>query len=119
MEAQDQVKEKDQKLLELETNVIDANTEVAKLKDEKKAVEEEFKVKSELNDGLIDEKNELEENLAKVNATMQKMFKERSVMKDIIDKLEHPNSQDDDLVSNETESDLGKKLSEKTKELKA
>ena len=40
-------------------------------------------------------------------------------MKDIIDKLEHPNSQDDDLVSNETESDLGKKLSEKTKELKA
>ena len=66
MEAQDQVKEKDQKLLELETNVIDAITEVAKLKDEKKAVEEEIKVKNEWNDGLIDEKNKLEDNLAKL-----------------------------------------------------
>ena len=80
------VKEKEQKTLEVETSLIDANTEMEKLKDVSNKFEEEIKLKNEQNELLIGEQNKLEENLARNNGILQKMFQERTAMNNVIEK---------------------------------
>ena len=98
----------------METNMIDVNTEVAKLHEEKKSMEEDMKLKNDLNDLLIEEKNKLEEKVVSNLATMQKMFKERNVMKEMIDKQKNDLKNAGNIVPNTSdENDLAKKLAEK------
>ena len=102
----------------METNLIDVNTEVTKLNDEKKTLEEDLTVKNYLNEALIDEKNKLEEKVARFNETIQKMFKERNVMKDLIDKKKATVDLTEDTVAEASLNDVAQKLDEKTKQLK-
>ena len=80
------VKEREQKTLEVETSLIDANTEMEKLKDVSNKFEEEIKLKNEQNELLIGEQNKLEENLVRNNGILQKMFQERTAMNNVIEK---------------------------------
>ena len=83
-------------------------------------MEEDMKLKNDLNDLLIEEKNKLEEKVVSNLATMQKMFKERNVMKEMIDKQKNYLKNAGNIVPNTSdENDLAKKLAEKTKDLKA
>jgi hypothetical protein len=84
--VEDALKEKENRILELETNLIDSNTEISKLKEEKETLEDAAKIKDEENDLLVGKKNSLEENVVRFNGIMKKMYTERTVMKSIIDK---------------------------------
>ena len=79
-------RKKKKKALEIETNLIDANTEIAKLNDEKETLEEDIKLKDEQNDLLVGEQNKLEESVARNSNILQQMFQERTNMKNIINK---------------------------------
>ena len=99
----------------METNLIDANTEIEKLKETKEEFEAERKLKNEQNELLVAEKNLLEENLARANGIVHKMFTERNNMKDIIEKQKTTIELIKESDSNDNE--LKAKLKEKIKEL--
>ena len=109
-------KEMEQKIVDIETNLIDANTEVSKLNDEKRATEEENRVKDEQNEILVGEKNKLEENVSRFDAIMQKMFKERTAMKKIIDNqkntIEQMKEKAENISTEVSGDEAAKKLSE-------
>ena len=70
----------------------------------------------------MEEKNKLEDTIARFNTTLQKMYKERTVMKSVIDKQKNTiDVANDTVIETEGKSDaeLTKKLVEKAKELKA
>ena len=105
-------------MLELETNLIDARTEISKLKDEKITIEDEMKTKDDQNTLLITEKNMIEENVVRLNGIIQKMYQERTKMKSIIDtkkttiELTNDSSKDVDTPSSELAAKLAKKIKE-------
>jgi hypothetical protein len=109
------LKEKEQKILELETSLIDSNAEISKLKEEKEELEDSAKIKDEENEILVGTKNSLEENVARFDGIIKKMYTERTVMKTIIEKQKNTigivNDQSDDPAG------LAVKLSDKMKEL--
>ena len=109
------LKAKEQKILESETSLIDSNTEISKLKEEKEELEDSAKIKDEENEILIGTKNSLEENVARFDGIIKKMYTERTVMKTIIEKQKNTigivNDQSDDPAG------LAVKLSDKMKEL--
>ena len=119
--AESLAKEKEQKSLETETSLIDANTEVTKLKEENRNLEEEIKLKNEENDLLVAEQNKLEENVTRNNGGLQKMFQERTAMKSIIVNLKSTvellkQGSNKDTVEI-VDVELKTKLDEKAKEL--
>ena len=57
-----------------------------KLKEVNNKLEEENKLKNEQNELLIGEVNKLEENLARNNGILRKMFQERTAMNNVIEK---------------------------------
>ena len=120
--AENSTKEKEQKILELETSLIDANTEVSKLNEEKRVMEEEAKTKDEQNELLVGVKNKMEENIARFNSIIQKMYKERTAMKNIIEKQKNTIELSKNPTINqgdvgEANTEMAAKLENKTKEL--
>ena len=113
--VEDTLKEKENRILELETNLIDSNTEISKLKEEKETLEDAAKIKDEENDLLVGKKNSLEENVVRFNGIMKKMYSERTVMKSIIDKQKNTSEIAKD--HSDDPDGLAAKLSAKMKEL--